>query len=610
MSVKKRLNNLIIIIRERRKLRKRGSKNTSKEKSSIVTSMKKSKIVKRVNNIGIAYKIGLAFLITIAIFASSLILAFSQASDVRNDLGNLTMERKKADSIADLTNLFRAKNIEIANFILQDQKIPLKEYNYLVEQFEERTNEVKALVDSETMETLYKNLVYYNERMDLIFFSEIVPLIEAGEHQEANKSLAKTNNITSNAVVSTEQMNRIMEQENSKIMDSAISSLKQSIHLITIFLVLSMVISVLVTIILSKNIKWSLLNVTNTANAIADGQLRGESNVVYGNDEIGKVQTAIAYMKEEIRTAIKAIASVSHIVQINSNTLTEATENVQNDTMYLSTTLNQLALGSESQVSSTDNLRKFVNQLNEKVEVSNTEGQMIKEISRDAVTLTDKGYEYMKESVGQMGQIHDSVHNAVFKVENLNTQTKQITSLITIIQEIASQTNLLSLNASIEAARAGEYGKGFAVVATEVGKLAKRVTESLDDIKEVVDTIQIDSADATRTLKLSYDQVQMGTEQIKVTGNTFNDIRQTFNEMESRIQRIISSVGEVNEESKTMERAIESISTISLQSAAGVENSSYAIQQTQSTMESLTEAAKELKQFANKLEGIIDRFKI
>src|SRR5690606_25333873 len=121
------------------------------------------------------------------------------------------------------------------------------------------------------------------------------------------------------------------------------------------------------------------------------------------------------------------------------------------------------------------------------------EGQMIKEISRDAVTLTDKGYEYMKESVGQMGKIHDSVHNAVFKVENLNTQTKQITSLITIIQEIASQTNLLSLNASIEAARAGEYGKGFAVVATEVGKLAKRVTESLDDIKEVVDTIQIDS---------------------------------------------------------------------------------------------------------------------
>lgn len=607
MSRKKRLNNLI---GKKRELRKKHLKNTIKEKRSFITNIKENKIVKRINNIGIAYKIGMAFAIIIAIFATSLIITFTQASHVRKDLGNLTMEKKKADSIADLSNLFRAKNIEIANFILQDQKISLKEYHRLVEQFEESANEVKEFVDGETMDTLYKNLFYYNERMDLVFFSEIVPLVEAGNQQEANKSMAKTNNITSNAVVSTEQMNRIMEQENSLIMDSVITSLKQSINLITIFLALSMFISVIVTMVLSKNIRSNLASVTDTANAIADGHLRIESTHSYGKDEIGIVQSSIAYMRGEIRTAIKEIASVSHIVQTNSNTLTKATENVQNDTMYMSTTLHQLALGSESQVSSTDNLRKFVNQLKDKVEVSNTEGQIIKEISRNAMVLTDKGYEYMKESVGQMGQIHEAVHNAVCKVENLNVQTKQITSLITIIQEIASQTNLLSLNASIEAARAGEYGKGFAVVATEVGKLAKGVTVSLEDIKAVVETIQNESADATETLKLSYDQVQKGTEQIKITGNTFNDIRKTFNEMEGRILRIISSVLEVSEESKTMERAIESISAISLQSAAGVENSSHAIHQTQLTMESLAETADELKQFANKLERIIGRFKI
>lgn len=214
----------------------------------------------------------------------------------------------------------------------------------------------------------------------------------------------------------------------------------------------------------------------------------------------------------------------------------------------------------------------------------------------------------MNQSVEQMERINESVHSAVVKVENLNTQTMQITKLITTIQEIASQTNLLSLNATIEAARAGEQGRGFAVVASEVGKLAKRVTQSSADITKIVGLIQTESGDVTETLKTSYHQVQDGTEQMRVTGSAFNDIRKTFSEMEQRINNIITDVTEISDNSKGLESAIETIASVSVQSAAGAEDTSLAIQQTHATMESLSSSAEELNEYSENLNKVIRQF--
>src|SRR5690606_22846435 len=99
--------------------------------------------------------------------------------------------------------------------------------------------------------------------------------------------------------------------------------------------------------------------------------------------------------------------------------------------------------------------------------------------SDHVLQLTADGTNLMKASVNQMNRIDEIVSDAVNKVQGLDQQSSEISNLVSVIKDIADQTNLLSLNAAIEAARAGEHGQGFAVVAHEVRKLAEQVASSV-----------------------------------------------------------------------------------------------------------------------------------
>ena len=209
-----------------------------------------------------------------------------------------------------------------------------------------------------------------------------------------------------------------------------------------------------------------------------------------------------------------------------------------------------------------------------------------------------------------MRAIDRIVQESVIKVEGLSEQSKEITRLVSVIDGIANQTNLLALNAAIEAARAGEHGKGFAVVADEVRKLAEQVSLSVIDISTIVSDIQAETINVTSSLQAGYEEVKRGTAQITYTGETFENIADAVNNMFANIETISDNIQGIAETSTKINQAIDEIAAISEQSAAGVQQTSATIEETASTMEEMARNTDMLAEMAEQLNDQVRQFKL
>jgi methyl-accepting chemotaxis protein len=166
------------------------------------------------------------------------------------------------------------------------------------------------------------------------------------------------------------------------------------------------------------------------------------------------------------------------------------------------------------------------------------------------------------------------------------------------------------LNAAIEAARAGEHGKGFAVVADEVRKLAEQVKNSVEDITGIFSGIQSESTAVVDTLQHGYQEVDQGTKQMKVTGETFDQIERSVTYMVTKSKEISEKLKKISEESYEMNASIEEVASVSQESAAGVEQVTAAAQQSNSSVEEVSHSADELSSLSDQLNEQVRHFKV
>ncbi|PKR77677.1 methyl-accepting chemotaxis protein [Halalkalibacillus sediminis] len=381
------------------------------------------------------------------------------------------------------------------------------------------------------------------------------------------------------------------------------------INTIVSLLVTSLIIMLFVRFIITNPIKKIINSVAETT----EGDLTAEINHK-SSDELGQLVDAVNTMQQTLRNNIgkmvEEVGKVSDEVSEQSVELQRSANEVKEGSTQVASTMQELSAGAESQAENASDLSSVMMTFTDNVKDANENGKKIQQSSGEVLQLTDEGSLLMKASVEQMSTIEGIVKESVKKVQGLDTQSKEISKLVNVINDIAEQTNLLALNAAIEAARAGEHGKGFAVVADEVRKLAEQVSGSVTDISEIVERIQSESSLVVDSLQSGYAEVENGTGQIKSTGEKFEGIELSVKDMVVGIEEVTNSLTVILRNSEDMTASIQEIASISEESAAGIEETSASTEQTTSAMEEVVSSSTVLAELANNLNIKVRQFKV
>lgn len=374
------------------------------------------------------------------------------------------------------------------------------------------------------------------------------------------------------------------------------------------FIVIALAVGI--GLVMGRLIGKPLQGVSSRLAEVARGDLTSEIVETKRKDEIGLLEQATGKMQQELRHIIESVSHATQQVLSASEELTQSTNEVVMGADQIALTMQELASGSESQANYTSDLSENMSVFVSTIEASVSQSENMKDYSSRVRGMTSEGTTLMQDSVSQMTEIDRIVQQSVAGMRTLDTKSGEVSKLITVIEDIAEQTNLLALNAAIEAARAGEQGKGFAVVADEVRKLSEQVSHSVGDITVIVDSMQKESTDAVINLESGYAEVTKGTAQIQKTGETFGQIAASVEQMEETVKDIAEKLAANRAQTIKMQSSVEEIASVSEESAAGIEQTSASAQQSNSTMQEVSASSQELKGLAETLSGLVERFEL
>lgn len=373
---------------------------------------------------------------------------------------------------------------------------------------------------------------------------------------------------------------------------------------------ISIILGVIIIWFSANLITKPIIKVTEQMAYLANGDLTKELLLIKSKDEISRLADAMNLLHKNLRNSMKKVSETSETLTSHSEELSQSADEVKMGSEQVASTVQELAAGSETQANNASDLASVMNIFVETVQEANESGLRIEGNSKAVLSMTNDGAELMKQSIQQMEKIHSIVNESVEKVAGLDKQSQEISNLVTVIKDVADQTNLLALNAAIEAARAGEHGKGFAVVADEVRKLAEQVSNSVTDITGIVDNIQKETFIVSDSLKVGYKEVELGKTQIESTGETFEGISVAVTEMVNSITTIGKNLSEISASTQEMNSSVVEIASVSEESAAGIEQTSASVQQTSSIMEEVAGSSKHLANLAEELNTLVREFKL
>ncbi len=283
-------------------------------------------------------------------------------------------------------------------------------------------------------------------------------------------------------------------------------------------------------------------------------------------------------------------------IRLLINQLLDAISATASASMQISSSVEELAIGSQEQSSQTNDVTRAVEEMAETVIETTKNVTVAADSAREAGITAEEGGRVIQNTIDGIENISSVVSDAAEAVEVLGANSERIGEIVSVIDEIAGQTNLLALNASIEAARAGEHGRGFAVVADEVGKLAERTINATKEISDTINEIQQETQRAVESIRKGREEASKGKEFASTANNSLLDIIAKTDLVVEQINQIATTSEEQSTTAEQISRNIEVINSVAQESTNGVQQ--------------IAGAAADLNRLTNNLQEIATQFKI
>lgn len=335
-----------------------------------------------------------------------------------------------------------------------------------------------------------------------------------------------------------------------------------------------------------------------------------DTRILSRNDEIGDMGRSLHEMMSAFRSIIRQITESAAKLDLVSTEYGESFQTIVDQMKGINVSMEEIACGATTQATES---REANNQV---INIG------------DAITATVEGVEILSNSSSKMKQYSDTANDTLGKLSVItertksaiasvqeqtnetNQSTKDIQEASQLITEIASQTNLLSLNASIEAARAGENGKGFAVVADEIRKLSEQSRQSAEKIDTIVHQLIINSDNSVKTMG---EVSEIGTQQADMLSNTIF----MFDSLNSEISEVVHAISEIRNQTETLDTLktgildnLKGLASIAEQNAAGTQQTSASMAMLGEIIDKCSKDTQTLMKLAEELNQNTLRFSL
>ncbi|UOF91291.1 methyl-accepting chemotaxis protein [Fodinisporobacter ferrooxydans] len=327
-------------------------------------------------------------------------------------------------------------------------------------------------------------------------------------------------------------------------------------------------------------------------------------------DEFGQMQFELNKMALGLADIVRKVSTSAEQVAASAQELNASVDQVSIANSHIISLMQEVATGSEHQAKSTDEANTSIHEMSMSIQEIASNAQSVSSSSIQAADIARSGRDSIRQTIAKMESIHTVVNGLADTVKHLGDRSQSIGQITQVITDIASQTNLLALNAAIEAARAGEHGRGFAVVADEVRKLAEQAAISSKQIVHLISAIQQDAEHAVSITETTTQEVSEGIKAVHSAGESFNKIENSFHQVADEIEQVSASVQEMAAGTEQIVETMNQISVVTLTTASRTQSVSADTEEQSASIDTISASASTLSKMADDLQHLVGRFHV